>query len=65
MSITPNFFNLPYPNSNKFGKWPSAQEAWNILFPDIKKIEKHRGLDDAKMEAKIIFTLIQKGIYKV
>jgi hypothetical protein len=48
-----------------FGKWPSAQEAWDLLFPKTTKIESHRGLDDSKMEANIIFELLQKGIYNV
>lgn len=40
----------PYGN-----KWPSVQEAWNYLFKDEKYIEKHRALDDAIHEAKIIY----------
>lgn len=64
MKESAEFFNLPH-KSGGFGKWPSAQEAWDILFPDVKKIELHRGLDDAKMEAKIIYQLIEKGIYKI
>jgi DNA polymerase III epsilon subunit-like protein len=64
MKESADFFNLPH-KSGGFGKWPSAQEAWDILFPKIEKIELHRGLDDAKMEAKIIFELIQKGIYNI
>jgi len=62
MQMSAEFFNLPHKNGG-FGKWPSAQEAWNILFPETKKIELHRGLDDAKMEAKIIFELVNKNIY--
>jgi len=64
MKESAEFFNLPH-KSGGFGKWPSAQEAWNVLFPETKKIELHRGLDDAKMEAKIIFELINKGVYKI
>ena len=64
MKESAEFFNLPH-KSGGFGKWPSAQEAWNILFPNTEKIELHRGLDDAKMEAKIILELINKGIYKL
>lgn len=49
----------------RFGyKWPKAQEAWDILFPETPKIEEHRGLDDAKMEAHIIYELYQKEVYK-
>jgi|TARA_B110000305_G_scaffold107485_1_gene120972 hypothetical protein len=48
----------------KFGyKWPKAQEAWDILFPETPKIEEHRGLDDSKMEAAIIHELFKRGEY--
>lgn len=46
-------------------KWPTAQEAWDKLFPEIVKIEKHRGLDDAVMEARIIYQLVNRGVYLV
>ena len=45
-------------------KWPKAQEAWDILFPDTPKIEQHRGLDDSMMEAAIIYELYKRGQYK-
>ena len=45
-------------------KWPKAQEAWDILFPDTPKIEQHRGLDDSMMEAAIIYELHKRGQYK-
>jgi len=64
MQASAEYFNLPHKKGG-FGKWPSAQEAWDILFPDVKKIEIHRGLDDSKMEAKIIFELINKGVYSI
>ncbi|WP_139955734.1 3'-5' exonuclease [Flavicella sediminum] len=44
-------------------KWPKAQEAWDVLFPSEHKIEQHRGLDDSIMEAKIIYELVQIGVY--
>ena len=44
-------------------KWPKAQEAWDILFPGTPKVEEHRGLDDSKMEAAIIFELYKRDIY--
>ena len=46
-------------------KWPKAQEAWDILFPNTHKIEAHRGLDDSIMEAKIIYELVQMGVYNI
>lgn len=45
-------------------KWPNVQEAWNFFFKDSDYIEKHRALDDAIHEAKIIhetYKLLKKG----
>ena len=50
---------------NGRNKWPSVQEAWDILFPDATYEEKHRGLDDAFHEAQIIYNLHQLGIYEI
>jgi len=36
-------------------KWPSVQEAYDYFFPKEKYVERHRALDDAKHEAKIIY----------
>ena len=44
-------------------KWPKAQEAWDILFPETPKMEEHRGLDDSRMEAAIIYELFKRGQY--
>jgi len=46
-------------------KWPKAQEAWNILFPDQKRIELHRAYDDAEFESHIIEELIKREVYQV
>lgn len=45
-------------------KWPKAQEAWDILFPETPMTEKHRGLDDSKMEAAIIYELHKREAIK-
>jgi len=62
MKTSTNFFKL----KGSYGryKWPKAQEAWDILFPNNPKIEKHRGLDDSKMEAEIIYELYKRGVLK-
>jgi DNA polymerase III epsilon subunit-like protein len=60
MKESVSFFKIP--GARGF-KWPKAQEAWDILFPDTIKIEQHRGLDDAVMEAQIIYELLQRGVY--
>lgn len=51
----------------KYGKWkwPTVEEAWAFLFPDRPYVEKHRGLDDAIHEAKIVYELYRRGHYKV
>jgi DNA polymerase III alpha subunit (gram-positive type) len=62
MKASTHFFKI---KGTRGFKWPKAQEAWDILFPDTKKIEAHRGLDDSIMEAKIIFELVQMGVYTI
>lgn len=60
MKKSVDYFKIEGP----FGyKWPKAQEAWDILFPDTPKIEEHRGLDDSRMEAAIIYELYKLGQY--
>ncbi|MEI6866697.1 3'-5' exonuclease [Flavicella sp.] len=62
MKVSTQYFKI---QGSRGFKWPKAQEAWDILFPDIQKTEVHRGLDDSIMEAKIIFELVQMGVYKI
>jgi len=54
---------------NKYGysdfKWPKVEEAFAHFFPDIEYVEKHRGADDAKHEAMIVYALYQQGIFKL
>ncbi len=52
---------------NKLGnsKWPSVEEAWKFFYPDEPYIEKHRGMDDALHEAKIVYKLYQMDKFKV
>ena len=46
-------------------KWPSAQEAWDYYFPNEPYVEKHRGADDARIEAKIIYEMYKRGIFTI
>ncbi len=46
-------------------KWPTAEEAFNYFYPDIEYKEKHRGLDDAKHEAMIVYALYKLGVFKL
>ena len=63
MKMSVSYFQI----KSKYGdwKWPSVQEAWNHLFPKSKYVEKHRGLDDAIHEAKIMHTLYHKDAWKI
>jgi DNA polymerase III epsilon subunit-like protein len=61
MRDSTNFFKIKGPRGNK---WPKAQEAWDLLFPNNPRTEIHRGYDDAQMEAMIIYELIKQGVYK-
>ena len=63
MQVSTSYFKIP--NARGGYKWPKAQEAYDVLFPNEPYIEKHRGFDDAVFEAKIIFDLYHKGIYRV
>ena len=40
-------------------KWPSVEEAYEFLFNE-KITETHRAIEDARLEAKICFKLIEK-----
>ena len=51
---------------NSYGyKWPKVEEAFSHFYPDIEYTEKHRGLDDAKHEAMIVYALYQLGVFVV
>ncbi|MBI9064088.1 MAG: 3'-5' exonuclease [Marinilabiliaceae bacterium] len=46
-------------------KWPTVEEAWEHFFPTIKYDELHRGADDAKHEALIVYELYKLGLFKL
>ncbi len=60
---------LPFTDGNDIQsndyKWPKVTEAWNHLFPDNHYVEKHRGCDDAKHEAIIVYELFNRGLFKI
>ena len=51
----------------KFGKykWPKVEEAFRHFYPDVEYQEKHRGADDAKHEAMIVWALYQMGEFRI
>ena len=46
-------------------KWPKVEEAWLHFFGNTGYVEAHRGLDDAKHEALIVYELYKLGVFKV
>ena len=65
MKLLTDIMKLPNNNGYNNYKWPSVEEAYKYLFPESNYIEKHRGADDAKHEAEIIYKLYEMGIFKI
>lgn len=65
MLLATPIVNLPPNPGFKQPKWPKVEEAWEFFFGKTGYIEAHRGLDDAKHEAKIVFELYKRGNFKV
>jgi len=63
MKLSTDICKIP----GKYGKykWPSCEEAFHFFYPEINYVEKHRGLDDAKHEAMIVYKLYQMGVFKL
>ena len=63
MLLSANICKLP----GKFGtyKWPKVEEAYEFFFPESKYGEKHRGADDAKHEAEIVYELIKRDLFRL
>lgn len=65
MLLATKVCKLPNRNGYNGYKWPSVEEAWKHFFPNVEYIEEHRGADDAKHEAAIVYELYKMGIFKV
>ncbi len=55
----------PHHPSHGCYKWPKVEEAWSYFFPDQDYVEAHRGADDALHEAKIVYELYRRDLFKV
>ncbi len=64
MKIATPICNIPFANG-KGTKWPNVEEAYAHFFPDVEYKELHRGLDDAKHEAQIVYELYKMGHFKI
>jgi DNA polymerase-3 subunit epsilon len=65
MKLATPICKLPSRNGRSGYKWPNVEEAYSFFFPDRKYTELHRGLDDARHEAEIVFELYKRGVFKV
>ena len=64
MKLSTNICQIPGRRNNSY-KWPSVEEAFKFFFPKIEYKEKHRGLDDAKHEAMIVYELFKRGEFNI
>lgn len=65
MKLSTGVCKIPNRNGYSGYKWPSCEEAYKFFFPGSEYSEKHRGLDDAKHEAEIVYKLYKDGIFKI
>lgn len=65
MLLSTDVCKLPNKNGYNSFKWPKVDEAFEHFFPKVEYTELHRGADDAKHEAMIVYELYKQGIFKV
>ena len=63
MLAASNICKIPFFEDDKRYKWPKFSEVWEHFFPDNNYSEKHRGVDDARDEAIILFQMYKNGLY--
>ena len=63
MLLSTDVCKLPSKNGKAGYKWPKVEEAWSFLV-GTPYTELHRGCDDAKHEAVIVWKLIGMGVFK-
>ena len=63
MLLSTDICKIPSPYGGY--KWPRVEEAFKFFFPESEYIEAHRGCDDAKHEAMIVYELYKLGIFKL
>jgi DNA polymerase-3 subunit epsilon len=65
MLLLTEIMKLPKNNGYSGYKWPSVEEAFKYFFPDTQYVEKHRGADDSKHEAMIVYELYKMKIFTI
>ena len=64
MLLSTSVCKIPKKRGSGF-KWPNVEEAFKFFFPDTEYVEQHRGLDDSKHEAMIVYELYKRGVFIV
>lgn len=62
MKICTKICKIPHSNGRGY-KWPKVEEAFKFFFPESDYKELHRGADDSKHEAMIVYELIKLGLF--
>ncbi len=66
MILSTDICKLPKTNGYGGYKWPKVEEAWEHFFgKDTGYVEAHRGADDAKHEAMIVYKLYEIGVFEL
>lgn len=65
MLTAQNILKIPYKYDSSRYKKPNVQESWDFFFPNNEYTEKHRAVDDANHEAKILFELYKRGHFLI
>ncbi len=60
MILLTNIMKIPH--DYYIYKFPSVQESYNFLFGNNKYSEKHRALDDALLESKIVYETYKRYV---
>lgn len=58
MRTLTNFLKIPFDSGTGY-KWPKVTEAFKHFYPNEKWQQNHRAIDDAKIEADIIYQAIE------
>lgn len=60
-----NGFSPNFVRSGNEYKFPSVEESWKYYFPQEPYKETHRAYDDATHEARIVYEMYKKELFKI
>lgn len=62
---SPNGFSSDFTRPENQYKYPSVEESWKYYIPEEPYKESHRAFDDAVHEARIVYEMYKKELFKV